>query len=57
MGRIASDGRDYLWILSRSPTMDPKQYDTILDRLRAKHYPLDRLKKTIQPTTTTKGES
>jgi apolipoprotein D and lipocalin family protein len=48
---VGHPGRDYLWILSRTPTMDDAVYQGILDRLQAKGYPLDRLQKTLQPAT------
>ena len=45
---VGHPGRDYLWILSRTPTMDEKVYEGILERLRYKDYRLDRLQKTLQ---------
>ncbi len=48
---VGHPGRDYLWILSRTPTMDDAVYQGILDRLQARGYPLDRLQKTLQPAT------
>ena len=45
---VGHPGRDYLWILSRTPTMEPSVYQGILDRLRAQRYPLDRLQQTLQ---------
>lgn len=45
---VGHPGRDYLWILSRTPTMDDSVYKGILDRLQAKGYPLDRLQRTLQ---------
>jgi apolipoprotein D and lipocalin family protein len=45
---VGHPGRDYLWILSRTPTMDPAVYEGILERLEAKAYPLERLQKTLQ---------
>ena len=47
---VGHPGRDYLWILSRSPTMEKPVYDGILERLRSKGYQLERLQKTLQPT-------
>ena len=41
--------RNYLWILSRTPQMDPAVYDGILERLRKQQYDLNRLRKTLQP--------
>ncbi len=46
---VGHPGRDYLWILSRTPTLDGAVYQGILDRLQAQGYPLDRLQKTLQP--------
>ena len=40
---VGHPGRDYLWILSRTPTMAPEIYEGILARLEAKQYELDRL--------------
>jgi apolipoprotein D and lipocalin family protein len=41
--------RNYLWILSRSPQMDPEIYNGILERLKRQHYDVSRLNKTLQP--------
>lgn len=43
--------RDYLWILSREPELDPAVYEGILARLEEKHYDTSRLVKTLQPPT------
>lgn len=48
---VGHPGRDYLWILSRTPTMDDAVYQGILERLEAAHYDLDRLQRTLQPET------
>ena len=45
---VGHPDRDYLWILSRSPQMDPATYDGILARLRAQGYDTSRLAKTPQ---------
>ncbi len=45
---VGHPDRDYLWILSRTPTMDPAVYDGILERLRAKGYETERLVRTTQ---------
>jgi apolipoprotein D and lipocalin family protein len=42
--------RNYLWILSRKQVMDPGTYDAILQRLKAQHYDISQLNKTLQPT-------
>jgi len=46
---VGSPTRDYLWILSRTPTMEDAVYQGILERLRANGYTLDELQKTVQP--------
>lgn len=50
---VGHPGRDYLWILSREPQLEPAVYEGILARLRAKHYDTTRLVKTLQPTPVT----
>jgi apolipoprotein D and lipocalin family protein len=47
---VGHPGRDYLWILSRTPAMDPAVYDAILGRLRAQGYETERLVRTVQPS-------
>jgi apolipoprotein D and lipocalin family protein len=47
---VGHPGRDYLWILSRSPTMSDDTYQTILARLRAQRYETSRLVRTVQPS-------
>ena len=45
---VGHPSRDYLWILSRTPTLEPNPYDGILSRLEAMGYPLEPLEKTLQ---------
>ena len=46
---VGHPGRDYLWILSREPSMEPATYDAILARLQDQHYDTSRLVRTLQP--------
>ena len=46
---VGHPSRDYLWILSRKPAMEPAVYDAILSRLRAQGYEVERLNRTLQP--------
>jgi len=46
---VGHPNRNYLWILSRAPQMDPAVYDGILERLKKQHYDVSRLRKTLQP--------
>ncbi|MBL8921432.1 MAG: lipocalin family protein [Myxococcaceae bacterium] len=45
---VGHPGRDFLWILSRTPTLEPTVYDGILQRLQAQGYETGRLVKTAQ---------
>lgn len=45
---VGHPGRDYLWILSRTPQIDPTIYDGIIERLKANGYEVERLNKTLQ---------
>ena len=47
---VGHPSRDYLWILSRTPTVDDAVYESIITKLKADGYPLDRLVKTVQAT-------
>ena len=47
---VGNPSRDYLWILSRTPTMDEAKYESILEKLKTEQqYPLERLQRTLQP--------
>lgn len=47
---VGHPSRDYLWILSRTATMDSAVYDGIIMRLRAQGYEVERLNRTLQPS-------
>jgi apolipoprotein D and lipocalin family protein len=46
---VGHPSRDYLWILSRTPTLDPTLYRALSTRLEAQGYDLSRLRLTPQP--------
>lgn len=46
---VGHPSRDYLWILSREPTLDEAVYAQILDRAERQGYDLSRLRTTPQP--------
>ncbi len=46
---VGHPGRDYLWILSRAPSMDAAVYLAIVTRLEQQGYDTSRLEKTLQP--------
>lgn len=47
---VGHPGRDYLWILSRTPSMPDDAYHAIVRRLAARGYDASRLVRTAQPT-------
>lgn len=44
---VGHPSRDYLWILSRTPAMEPAVYDAIVRRLQAQGYETHRLVRTV----------
>lgn len=46
---VGDASRDYLWILSRTPQMNPELYRSILERLKNQGFELERLLVTPQP--------
>lgn len=46
---VGHPSRDYLWILSRTPTLPEETYARILTRLGAQGYDTSRLVRTLQP--------
>jgi apolipoprotein D and lipocalin family protein len=44
---VGHPGRDYLWILSRTPTMQAGVYDAIVERLATQGYETNRLVRTV----------
>jgi apolipoprotein D and lipocalin family protein len=46
---VGHPSRDYLWILARTPRLDPVLYQALCARLEAQGYDLTRLRPTPQP--------
>jgi apolipoprotein D and lipocalin family protein len=46
---VAHPSRNYLWILSRTRTMDPAVYERLLARIEAQGFDVERLNRTPQP--------
>lgn len=46
---VSEPKREYLWILSRSPAVDPVAYQALLGRLQAKGFDVSKLELTAQP--------
>jgi len=45
---VGDQSRDYLWILSRAPRMDESLYQDLMNRVTAKGFDVNRLKRTLQ---------
>jgi len=45
---VSDPKRDYLWVLSRTPQMEPKVYDELLTRLQQQQFDVRKLEKTLQ---------
>jgi apolipoprotein D and lipocalin family protein len=45
---VGHPSREYLWILARTPRIDPALYDDLVRRIEAHGYDLGRLQRTIQ---------
>jgi apolipoprotein D and lipocalin family protein len=43
---VSEPGREYLWVLSRTPTVDAAVYQALLGRLQQKGFDLSKLEKT-----------
>jgi len=48
LAAIGEPRRNYLWILSRTPSVDPARYQALLARLREQGYDTARLRTTAQ---------
>ena len=45
---VSEPKREYLWVLSRTPTVSPEAYDALLGRLKAQGFELERLERNRQ---------
>lgn len=45
---VSEPSREYLWVLSRTPTLDATAYQALLGRLQAMGFDLSKLEKTVQ---------
>ena len=48
LAAVSDAKRDYLWVLSRTPQVNPKAYDALLDRLKAQSFDIQKLERTTQ---------
>ena len=45
---VSEPGRDYLWVLSKTPRVDPARYQALLERLAAKGFDIQKIELTPQ---------
>jgi apolipoprotein D and lipocalin family protein len=50
LAAVSDRKREYLWVLSRTPQVNAKAYDTLLERLKAQHFDVQKLERTAQTT-------
>ena len=48
LAAVSDAKREYLWVLSRTPQVNAKSYDALLDRLKAQHFDVQKLESTPQ---------
>jgi apolipoprotein D and lipocalin family protein len=48
LAAVSDASREYLWVLSRTPQVNAKAYDALLDRLKAQHFDVQKLERTPQ---------
>jgi apolipoprotein D and lipocalin family protein len=48
LAAVSDAKREYLWVLSRTPQLNAKTYDTLLERLKAQHFDVQKLELTPQ---------
>jgi len=51
LAAVSDAKREYLWVLSRTPQVNAKAYDALLERLRAQHFDVQKLERSAQTTT------
>ena len=48
LAAVSDAKREYLWVLSRTPQVNPKAYDALLERLKAQNFDVQKLEQTHQ---------
>ena len=48
LAAVSDPSREYLWVLSRTPQLDPKVYADLLQRLQQQHFDIQKLELTSQ---------
>ena len=48
LAAVSDSKREFLWVLSRTPQVNSKAYDALLERLKAQHFDVRKLERTPQ---------
>lgn len=48
LAAVSDSKRDYLWVLSRTPQVNAQAYEALLHRLKAQHFEVQKLERTLQ---------
>jgi apolipoprotein D and lipocalin family protein len=48
LAAVSDAKREYLWVLSRTPQVNAKVYDALMERLKAQHFDVQKLERTVQ---------
>ena len=52
LAAVSDSKREYLWVLSRTPQVNDKAYGALVERLKAQHFAVQKLERTVQSPTT-----
>ncbi len=52
LAAVSDSKREYLWVLSRTPQLNDKAYGALIERLKAQHFEVQKLERTVQTPTT-----
>ncbi len=52
LAAVRDSKREYLWVLSRTPQLNDKAYGALIERLKAQHFEVQKLERTVQTPTT-----
>ena len=52
LAAVSDSQREYLWVLSRTPQVNDKAYGALMERLKAQHFEVQKLERTVQTPTT-----
>jgi apolipoprotein D and lipocalin family protein len=52
LAAVSDSKREYLWVLSRTPQVDPKTYAALINRLKAQYFEVHKLERTVQAPAT-----